>query len=208
MRDVRFRLIPRDESFYPLFSEGTENLAEAARRFRLVLDDLDAAPETHMGVVECERRGDEVLRQVLHRINSSFVTPFDREDIHALASQIDDVVDDIYAASDLVVLHHVEKPLPEMRELTDILVEISEVAVSLMQKLPKLKGLEHELQTIDRLESEADSVHRKVVAHLFSGELKAMDVLKLTDIVEAIEHAVNGVENVADIVESIALKHA
>ena len=205
---MRFRLIPRDESFYPLVTEGTENLAEAARRFRRVLDDLENAPDTHMGVVECERRGDEVLRQVLHRINSSFVTPFDREDIHALASQIDDVVDDIYAASDLVVLHHVEKPLPEMRELTDILVEISEVAVSLMQKLPKLKGLDHELQTIDRLESEADSVHRKVVAHLFSGELKAMDVLKLTDIVEAIEHAVNGVENVADIVESIALKHA
>ncbi|MGH2685053.1 MAG: DUF47 domain-containing protein, partial [Actinomycetota bacterium] len=134
--------------------------------------------------------------------------PFDREDIHALASQIDDVVDDIHAASDLVVLHHVDKPLPEMRELTDILVEISEVAVVLMQKLPKLKGLDEELVTIDRLESEADSVHRKIVAHLFSGELKAFEVLKLTDIVEAVEHAVNGVENVADIVESIALKHA
>ena len=208
MRAVRFRLIPRDESFYPLFSEGVENVAEAARRFRVVLDDRDQASANHMRVVECERRGDDVLRQVLLRINSSFVTPFDREDIHALATQIDDVVDEIHAASDLFVLHNVEKPLPEMRELADILVDISEVAVTLMQKLPKLKGLEHELERIDTLESEADSIHRRLVAHLFSGELKAMEVLKLTDIIENVEDAVNGVEKVADIVESIALKHA
>jgi uncharacterized protein len=205
---VRFRLIPRDEGFFPLFNSAAENLAEAARRLAELLDDLGSAAERQQRVAECEHQGDEILRSVLHRLNSSFVTPFDREDIHELAMQIDDVVDDIQSAAELLVLHAVESPLPEMKELVDILVEISQAAVALVAKLPRLRGVETELADIDRLESEADRVYRRLVARLFSGEFKAFDVLKFKDVVEEIEKSVNGVENIGDIVESIVLKHA
>ena len=205
---MRFRLVPRDEGFYPLFSEATANLAEAARRLRSLIEDVDDAATHQRDVIECERQGDELLRTILHRLNSSFVTPFDREDIHALAMQIDDVVDDIHSAGELVVLHAVDKPLPEMREMVDILIEAAERAVDVMAGLPRLKGLEDGLAIIDKLESEADTIYRRSVARLFSGEFEALDVLRLNDVVEEIEKAVNGIENIADIVESIVLKHA
>jgi hypothetical protein len=209
---MRFRLIPRDEGFYPLFNEAAENIAECARRLRSLLEDFtgveEGVPAAVALVSDCEHHGDDITRQVLQRLNSSFVTPFDREDIHALTEELDDVVDEMQAAADLLVLHHVEKPLPEVRKLTDILVEAAEANVVLIAKLPKLRGLEPELEAIDRLESAADKAYRRCVARLFSGDYKAFAVLKWKDIIESIEGSVNAIENVSDIVESIALKHA
>ena len=209
---MRFRLIPRDESFYPLFTEAAENVAECARRLRELLDEFpeggEAVADKVARVTDCERHGDEITRSIMRRLNSSFVTPFDREDIHALTEELDDVVDAMQAAADLLVLHNVEKPLPEVKELGDILVEAAETNLALIRKLPRLRGLEEELEAIDQLESAADKAYRRSVAHLFSGEYKAFNVLKWKDIVEAIEASVNAIENVSDIVESIVLKHA
>jgi len=209
---VRFRLIPRDESFYPLFNEAAENVAECARRLRELLeefpDGIGPIDDKVARVTDCERHGDEITRRILRRLNSSFVVPFDREDIHALTEELDDVVDEMQAAADLLVLHNVEKPLPEIKELGDILVEAAESNLILIRKLSRLRGLEPELEAIDRLESAADKAYRRSVAHLFSGEYKAFNVLKWKDVVEAIEASVNCIENVSDIVESIALKHA
>jgi uncharacterized protein len=209
---LRFRLIPRDESFYPLFNEAAENVAECARRLRDLLDDFpseEAAVNDKVAlVVAAERNGDEITRKILRQLNSSFVTPFDREDIHALTEELDDVVDEMQAAADLLVLHNVEKALPEVKELSDILVDAAETTVILIKKLPRLHGLEPELEAIDRLESAGDRAYRRCVAHLFSGEYKAFSVLKWKDVVESIEGSVNAIENISDIVESIALKHA
>jgi predicted phosphate transport protein (TIGR00153 family) len=205
-------LIPRDEGFYPLFNEAAENVAECARCLRELLEDFSGIEESHeeqiRAVGACESHGDEITRSILRRLNSSFVTPFDREDIHALTEELDDTVDEMQAAADLLVLHNVEKPLPEVKELTDILVEAAETNVVLIRKLPKLRGLDDELEAIDRLESAADKAYRRCVATLFSGEYKAFNVLKWKDVVEAIESSVNAIENISDIVESIALKHA
>jgi predicted phosphate transport protein (TIGR00153 family) len=209
---VKFRLIPRDESFYPLFNEAAENIADCARRLRDLLEDFSGVEKSVEKAVkrvgECEARGDEITVKILRRLNSSFVVPFDREDIHALTEELDDVVDEMQAAADLLVLHNVEKPLPEVKELTDILVEAAEMNVVLIRKLPRLRGLEEELEGIDRLESAADRAYRRCVAHLFSGEYKAFNVLKWKDVLESIEGSVNAIENISDIVESIALKHA
>jgi len=209
---VRFRLIPRDESFYPLFNEAAENIAECAHRLRELLEDFPDGghpiDEKVARVTDCERHGDEITRNILRRLNSSFVTPFDREDIHALTEHLDDVVDEMQAAADLLVLHNVEKGLPEVKELGDILVAAAETNVSLIKKLPRLKGLDDDLEEIDRLESSADKAYRRSVAHLFSGEYKAFNVLKWKDVVEALEASVNSIEHISDIVESIALKHA
>jgi hypothetical protein len=215
---MRFRLVPRDDGFYPLFNEAAENVAECARRFRELLsrfaddtgngsDSRDVEKLSNL-VADCEHRGDELTRTILRRLNSSFVTPFDREDIHALTEELDDVVDEMQAAAELLVLHRVEKPLPEVRDLADILVKAAEASVALIAKLPRLRGVESELEVIDQLESEADRVYRRSVAHLFSGEFKAFAVLKWKDVVEAIEASVNAIENISDIVESIVLKHA
>ncbi|MGH9022494.1 MAG: DUF47 domain-containing protein [Acidimicrobiia bacterium] len=205
---MRFRLVPRDEGFYGLFDEAAKNVVESARLLRDMLDGLADVAPTHELITQCERTGDEVTRTILRRLDRSFVTPFDREDIHALTEQLDDVVDDIQAASELFLLHRVEKPLPEMGELAEVLVKAADANVNLIAKLPKLKDMRPDLEAIDRLESEADQIYRRSVGRLFSGEFEAFDVLKLKDIVEAVEHSVNGIENVSDIVESIFLKHA
>ena len=205
---VRFRLVPRDEGFFPLFDAAAENVAECARRLRSVIGDLTDLEAKRKLVAECEKRGDELTSTILRRLNSSFVTPFDREDIHALTEKLDDVVDDMQAACDLLILHNVAAPLPDLSEMGDILVRAAEATVSLISKLPRLRGLEEDLEAVDRLESEADKVYRRSVAELFGGSYDAFDVLKWKDVVEAVEAAVNAIENISDIVESIALKHA
>jgi predicted phosphate transport protein (TIGR00153 family) len=215
---MRFRLVPRDDGFYPLFDDAAQNVAECARRFRDLLDrysdDVVIEPgardvEKLVNLIgDCESRGDEITRTILRRLNKSFVTPFDREDIHALTEELDDVVDEMQGAADLLVLHRVEKPLPEVRDLADILVKAAEANIALIAKLPRLRDIEPELEAIGRLESEGDRIYRRLVAHLFSGEFKAFAVVKWKDIVEAIEKSVNAIENISDIVESIVLKHA
>lgn len=205
---MRFRLVPRDDGFFPLFDQVALNLAECAELLRDLLDEFENVHAKHARINDCERHGDELTRTILRRLDSSFVTPFDREDIHALTEQLDDVVDDIHAVSELLLLHDVEEPLSEVREITDILVKAADANVALIGKLARLKGIDSELEAIDRLESEADRVYRRLVAHLFSGDFNSFDVLRWKDIVEAIEDAVNKLEGVSDIVEGIALKHS
>ena len=205
---MRFRLVPRDDGFFPLFDQAAGNLAEGARLLRDLLDDFEDVHAKHERINACERRGDEVTSTILRRLDQSFVAPFDREDIHALTEQMDDVIDDIQAVSELLLLHDVDTPLDEVRELADVLVKAAEANVALIGKLSKLRGIESELQAVDRLESEADRIYRRSVAHLFSGDFNAFDVLRWKDIVEAIEESVNGLEKIGDIVEGIALKHS
>ena len=205
---MRFRLVPRDDGFFPLFDQAAENLAVGARLLRDLIDQFEDVHAKHARINDCERRGDELTRSILQRLDQSFVAPFDREDIHALTEQIDDVVDDIQAVSELLVLHDVDEPLPEVRELTDVLVKTADANVTLVHKLSRLKGLDDDLDAIDRLESEADRIYRRSVAHMFSGDFNAFDVLRWKDIIESIESSVNGLENVSDIIRGIALKHS
>jgi predicted phosphate transport protein (TIGR00153 family) len=205
---VRFRLVPRDDGFFPLFDQAAANVADGARLLRDLLNDFEDVHAKHSRIQECEQRGDAVTETILRRLDRSFVAPFDREDIHALTEQMDDVVDDIQAVSELLLLHDVDEPLEEVRELADVLVQAAEANVALIGKLSKLRGIESELQAVDRLESEADRIYRRSVAHLFSGDFNAFDVLRWKDIVEAIEESVNGLEKIGDIVEGIALKHS
>jgi predicted phosphate transport protein (TIGR00153 family) len=204
---LRFRLVPRDESFFPLFDAAAANITEAAHLLRDLIGgaDLDATLE---GLRACEQSGDDITHRLLKQLNGSFVTPFDREDIHTLAEWLDDVVDDIHGAGDLMLLHRVEQPLPELAELVDLLVEAADVNAELIGRLPTLKDMDPLLEKIGKLESKADGVYRRCVARLFSGEFNAFEVLGSKDVVEAVEHAVNAVEKVSDGVETIRLKHA
>jgi uncharacterized protein len=206
---VRFRLIPTDDKFFELFSESAANVAECARRLRDMLtgpDDERAA--AHKKVAECEHRGDEIVTTILQRLNTTFVTPFDREDIHALAEELDDVVDDMLSVSHMLQMTQPQTKLPELAQAADILVKMADETVALMGRLASMKGVEPHLEAIDRLESEGDSIYRGILARLFGGEFDALEVLRWKDIVQALEGAVNTVEDISNVVESIVFKHA
>jgi predicted phosphate transport protein (TIGR00153 family) len=204
---MRFKLVPTDDKFFDLFSDSAANAAEAAKRLRTLVSDFTDVKAKHDAVVECERRGDELTRLILRRLDSSFVTPFDREDIHALAEELDDVVDDMLAVSDLMQLVSIDTVIPEMVELADILVRMTEETVTLFGRLKSMKDMQPILDAIDRLESEGDSVYRRTLARLFA-EFDALSVLKWKDIVQAMEGALNTTEDVSNVVESIVLKFA
>jgi predicted phosphate transport protein (TIGR00153 family) len=204
----RFRLVPVDEGFFELFSAAASNARDAAVRLRDLLQDPVNLKAMHREVVDFERRGDDLTRQLLHRLSTSFVTPFDREDIHALAEELDDVVDDILSVAALFELVGVDDVLPEVKEQADVLVRMGEQNVELISRLQRMKGVDPFLDAIDRLESEGDAINRRALARLFGGEFEAIEVLKWKDIIEAMEAALNTVEDISDIVESIVLKHA
>ncbi|HEX9969937.1 MAG TPA: DUF47 family protein [Acidimicrobiales bacterium] len=206
---MRFRLVPTDDRFFALFTDSATNAEECAKRLRdLLVDPVTDAEAKHSRIIECERKGDEITAAILHRLDTSFVTPFDREDIHALAEELDDVVDDIHAVAALLRLIPVEATIAEVAEQADVLVRMAAENVKLINRLESMKETKPLLQAIDQLESEGDAIYRRVVARLFSGEFDALDVLKWKDIVQAMEAALNTLEDISDVVESIVLKHA
>lgn len=204
---MRFRLIPRDEGFYPLFNEAAKNASDCAQLLEALLAGLPATGQVN-DIVEIEKRGDKLMRQILNRLDTSIVTPFDREDIHALADRLDDVIDDLRDAAELTQLHQVTEALPEASELAGLLTKAAAVNVDLIAKLPKLRGLQGEIDEIDGIETQGDAVHRRALAGLYSGAHDAFTVLKWQDIIAAVEHALNSIERASDIVAAIAVKHA
>jgi predicted phosphate transport protein (TIGR00153 family) len=203
---MRFRLVPTDDRFFDLFDDAAANAAECARRLRKIL--ADGQDRDYGLIIECERRGDELTKSIVQRLNSTFVTPFDREDIHALAEELDDVVDDILEVSYRIQLSSINEPLPELLQQADVLVQMTESTVELVSRLSSMKGVQPYLDTIDRLESEGDGVYRAALGRLFGGEFDGVEVVKWKDIIEAMEAALNTVEDISDVVESIVLKHA
>jgi uncharacterized protein len=205
---MRLRIIPREEGFHDLFEKAAANLAETALMLQKLLTDFHDPEAAHAEIVQREHEGDEITHQIMRALNTTFVTPFDREDIHELASGIDDVLDLIDAVSDLLVLHRIEQPLPEMLQQAEILTRATDQCYQAMAGLRSFSGLDQYWVEINRLENEGDRVYRKTVARLFSGDYKAMDVLKWKDLVDQLEGAIDGCEDVANTLESIVLKHA
>jgi uncharacterized protein len=205
---LRFRLVPVDEQFYALFSASAQNVAEAARRLRELVNDPAHIDQHVELVVDCERKGDAHVRSVLQRLSTSFVTPFDREDIHALAEELDDVVDDILHVARLLQMVRVVDIIPELKEQADVMVAMADDTVELVAHLERMRDVRGLLDSIDRLESDGDAIHHRAIARLFSGEMAPIEVLKWKDIIEAMEAALNTLEDISDIVESIVLKHA
>ena len=206
---MRFKMVPTDDKFFDLFRDAAANVAECSRRLRdLLASDFSDLRTHHERIIECEQQGDEITRDIVRRLNSTFVTPFDREDIHALAEELDDVVDDMMAVSHRLLLASVDQPLPELRDQAEVLVAIADETVALMQRLESMKNVQPHLDAIDRLETEGDALYRRTLARLFSGEFDALDVVRWKDIVEALEGAINTLEDISNVVESIVLKHA
>jgi predicted phosphate transport protein (TIGR00153 family) len=204
----RFQVIPRSHDFYELFDRAAANMAETAELLNKLMTDFHDPEAAHAEIRQREHEGDEITHEIMRALNTTFVTPFDREDIHHLASSVDDILDGMEAVADLLVLYHIEQILPEMRQQAEVLARAADQTYQAMTQLRGFSGLDRYWVEINRLENEGDRVYRKTVAHLFSGEFKAMDVLKWKDLVEQLEAAIDGCEDVANTLESIVLKHA
>ena len=202
----RFRLIPREESFFDLFETMAHKVQEGAEALLELLKDYADLDRKAGRVLDIEHEGDEITHEVMRRLNTTFITPFDREDIHRLASNMDDVLDHIEAAAESLQLYGIEAPLPQMVSLAETLAEAARMTAESMPHLRKMKGMEHYWVEINRLENEGDRFYRRTLAELFSGDYRAMDVLKYKDIIEEIETAIDRLEDVANTLESIVLK--
>jgi hypothetical protein len=205
---VPFQVIPREQSFFELFERAAANVAGGARELAGMTSDLRDAEDVSARLRDIEHEGDDLTHRILATLNTTFVTPFDREDIYRLASVLDDILDAIEAVGDLLVLHRIEEPLPELHQQADVLVRATAVIDKAVRLLRPLTGLNGYLVEINRLENEGDRIYRKTVARLYSGEFKAMDVLKWKDILDQMEAAIDGCEDIANAIESIVLKHA
>ena len=205
---MRFRLIPRDESFYPLFEQQAQIAADTAIALERLMTSLPISADAAGAIVAAEKQADAVLRDVRSKLEHAIVTPFDREDIQALSNALDDVVDEMRAAADSALQHNIHTALPGIDDLVRILSQITERNVALVKGLRTMKNLAPLFDEIERLESEADGVYRTVMAELFSGRHDALDILRWKDVVEAVESAIDAVEDASDEAQSIAVKHA
>lgn len=202
---MRFRLIPREQSFFDLFEQLANKVQEGADE---LLDQMKNHPGSEMQsrVLDIEHEGDEITHEVMRRLNTTFITPFDREDIHRLASSLDDVLDHIEAAAEFLRLHKIIEPLPQMISLAEVLAQAAAKGAESMPGLRKMKDLNNYWVEIHRLENEGDRLYRQTIADLFSGDFKAIDVMKWQAIIEEIEAAIDRVEDVANTIEGIVLK--
>jgi predicted phosphate transport protein (TIGR00153 family) len=206
MARFKFRLVPRDQEFFRLFVQQASNVEEAARVLYDLVVEYDSLPEKAETLRRLEHQGDDLTHEIMRRLNTVFVTPMDHEDIHLLASTLDDVLDHLEAAADLFVLHKIEQPLPQMKAQADVLVRATQTIREALEKLPDYKELQPYWIEVDRLENEGDRLYRQAIADLFDGDHRALDVLKWRDIYDELEAAIDRAEDVSDALEGIALK--
>ena len=203
---LRFR--PADTTFYDLFAQSAQHLVGGAALLAEMLGDGNNREDIAQRMRDAEHQADESTHQIIRRVNTTFVTPFDREDIYALASGLDDVMDFMEEAVDLVLLYEVEQLPAELANQVEVLQRCAELTAESMPRLRTMRDLEEYWIEINRLENAGDKSYRRILAKLFGGKYEALEVLKLKDIVDSLEDAIDAFESVANIVEQIALKES
>jgi predicted phosphate transport protein (TIGR00153 family) len=209
---MRWRIFPREESYFDLFNQVADNLVEAARLLLDMMEDFVDPEVKAKRLLDAEHEGDRLTHEIYARLNATFITPFDREDIHTLAGRLDDVLDAMEAAADMMVLHRVTTPLDAVVEQARL---IDRAAKATAEGLRNLRGLKQEplrsyLLDVSRLENEGDLLYRRATADLyaFTGENPVRYLLTWKDIVERLEDTLDAFERVAHMVESVVIKHA
>ena len=205
---ARLSLLPRDRTFFDLFIEAGKNTVHASR----LLDRMmHSWPEDHgltREVLLAEQEGDRITHDIVKRLNSTFVTPIDREDIYGLATQMDDVVDYTEEAADLLGLYQIEAPMTQAQALTEVLVAACEQLAEGLEHLPEFKNLDKYWIEIHRLENEGDRISRDAVASLFSNGIDPMVVIRWKDMFAVLENAIDATETAAQIIEGIVIKNS
>jgi uncharacterized protein len=204
-----FRLLPREEKYFDLFNRVALQLSTCAQLQQKLFDDFDNRVEYANQIKQIEHICDELTHDIVKRLNKTFITPIDREDIHALATGLDDVVDAIEYTARRVVLYHLEGPTQHARKMSDVLVRLT------LKLEDAVKALEHngervlqDCTAIHTLEEEADSYHHEAVDKLFTEERDPITILKTKEIYEKMERTIDKCEDVANVLEAIVLKNA
>ncbi|WP_426245918.1 DUF47 domain-containing protein [Nocardioides sp. LHG3406-4] len=205
---MRLKFRPVDGSFYDLFAEFGTHLVTGADLLAQMLADGDEREEIARKMRNAEHDADETTHAIVRRVNTTFVTPFDREDIYALASGLDDIMDMMDEAVDLILLYEVKSLPAELSNQVEVLQRCADLTAEAMPKLKSMQDLEEYWIEINRLENAGDKSYRRILASLFSGDFKAIEVLKLKDIVTSLEGAIDAFEKVANTVEQIAVKES
>ncbi|HEX8689368.1 MAG TPA: DUF47 family protein [Solirubrobacterales bacterium] len=205
---MRFSLLPRDRSFFELFVEAGQNTLHAARLLDEMMGAWPDAGDVGREILKAEQEGDRITHDIVQRLNTTFVTPIDREDIYALATQMDDIVDFTEEAADFLGLYGIEAPMEQAQALTKVLVAACEQLAQALEHLREFKGLEHFWIEIHRLENEGDRISRDAVASLFSNGIDPMVVIRWKDIFAVLENAIDATETAAQIIEGIVIKNS
>jgi predicted phosphate transport protein (TIGR00153 family) len=202
------RLMPRDGDFFVLFQKQAENIVAGAQAFTNMLTHYSGVPEQVQSIKAIEHNGDEITHQIFRKLNQTFITPFDREDMHELCGTMDDVIDLIDAAASRFVLYRVDSVRAGTIELTKVLhAATTELSSAIHAMENPDKALQHVIE-INRFENESDRICRTLIAQLFEEEKDPVQIIKWKEIFEVIETAVDKCEDVSNVIESVILKNA
>jgi uncharacterized protein len=201
-------LAPRDRHFFDLFEEAGGNILRAAGLLEEMLEDFPEHSELAREILICEQEGDRITHDIIQRLNQTFVTPIDREDILALASALDDVVDYTEEVADYLGLYKIEAPMSQAQELAKVLHQSARQISQAMPRLRGFKDLSHYTVEINRLENDGDRICREAIASLFDNGIDPMVVIRWKDIFERLEEAIDATEHVANIIEGIVIKNS
>ncbi|MDQ3880425.1 MAG: DUF47 family protein [Chloroflexota bacterium] len=205
---LRLRLIPNEERFFEMFEADAANVVAAARLLLEMLERYDDLDTRYQKLRDAEHRGDELSHDIGHRLERTFVTPIDREDIHGLISGLDDVIDFIEEVGDTFVLYGIDKPTESALEQARIIVRQCEQIHEAMGKLEGFRDLDRHWIEVHRLENEGDVIVRRAIAAMFEDGMQPLDIIKWKDVYSLLEQTIDKCEDVANIVERITIKHA
>ena len=205
---MAFSLVPRDKAFFDLFAQAGGNSVRAATLLQELLKSWPESAGLAREILLAEQEGDQITHAIAQRVNSTFVTPIDAEDIYNLASKVDDVVDQIEETADFMVLYRIEAPMDQALAMADVLVKACERLSILLEHLRQFKDLDKHWIEIHRLENDGDRLFREAFASLFAGGIDPMVVIRWRDIFLRLERAIDATEEAATVVETIATKYA
>jgi uncharacterized protein len=201
-------LVPKDRVFFDLFNEAGQNAVRAARLLKQMLEEWPDERGLAREILLAEQEGDRITHDIVRRLNSTFVTPIDSEDIYGLATKLDDVVDYIEETADFMGLYRIEAPMDQSLEIAEVLVKSCEQLAGALAHLRGFKDLEQYWIEIHRLENDGDRLYRDAVASLFANGIDPMVVIRWRDIFLRLERAVDATESAAHILEGIVIKNA
>ena len=198
----------RDREFFDMFEEAAGNVVRGADLLDQMLAHYPDRADLARDIVICEQEGDRITHDIIHRLNSTFVTPIDREDILELTSDLDDIIDLIDEVADYLGLYNIEAPMAQSQELARVLHACARQIAEAMPRLRGFKDISHYTVEINRLENDGDRITREAMASLFEGGIDPMVVIRWKDIYEKLENAIDATEQVANILEGIAIKNS